>query len=38
MVMHPHTKYHWSIWKDKKVMVRTSFAEKKQKKGKKKSD
>jgi hypothetical protein len=24
MVMHPHTKYHWPIWKDKKVMVRTS--------------
>jgi hypothetical protein len=23
MVMHPHTKYHWPIWKDKKVMVRT---------------
>ena len=21
MVMHPHTKYHWPIWKDKKVMV-----------------
>jgi hypothetical protein len=20
MVMHPHTKYHWPIWKDKKVM------------------
>jgi hypothetical protein len=42
MVMHPHTKYHWPIWKDKKVMVRTSFAEKKQKqkrkKRKKKSD
>ena len=32
MVMHPHTKYNWPIWKDKKVMVRTSFAEKKQKK------
>ena len=28
MVMHPHTKYHWPISKDKKVMVRTSFAEK----------
>jgi hypothetical protein len=27
-----------AIWKDKKVMVRTSFAEKKQKKRKKKSD
>ena len=38
MVMHPHTKYNWPIWKDKKVMVRTSFAEKKQKKRKKKSD
>ena len=40
VVMHPHTKYHWSIWKDKKVMVRTSFAEKKRKKRKqkKKSD
>jgi hypothetical protein len=24
MVMHPHTKYHWPIWKDKKVMVRTA--------------
>jgi acyl-CoA thioesterase FadM len=24
MVMHPHTKYNWPIWKDKKVMVRTS--------------
>ena len=23
MVMHPHTKYHWPIWKDKKVMVRS---------------
>jgi hypothetical protein len=32
MVMHPHTKYHWPISKDKKIMVRTSFAEKKQKK------
>ena len=40
MVMHPHTKNNWPIWKDKKVMVRTSFAEKKQKKRKwkKKSD
>jgi hypothetical protein len=38
MVMHPHTKYNWPIWKDKKVMVWTSFAEKKQKKWKKKSD
>ena len=36
MVMHPHTKYNWPIWKDKKVMVRTSFAEKKQKKRKRK--
>ena len=25
MVMHPHTKYHWPISKDKKVMVRTIF-------------
>jgi hypothetical protein len=25
-------KYNWPIWKDKKVMVRTSFAEKKRKK------
>jgi acyl-CoA thioesterase FadM len=31
MVMHPQTKYNWPICKDKKVMVRTSFAEKKQK-------
>jgi hypothetical protein len=23
MVLHPHTKYHWPIWKDKKVMSRT---------------
>jgi hypothetical protein len=41
MVMHPHTKYNWPIWKDKNVMVRTSFAPKKQKKQnrkKKKSD
>jgi hypothetical protein len=35
MFMHPHTKYHWTIWKDKKVMVWTSFAKKKQKKRKK---
>ena len=35
MVMHPHTKYNWAIWKDKKVMVRTSFAEKKRKRKKK---
>ena len=34
MVMHPHTKYNWPIWKDKKVMVRTSFAEKKRKRKK----
>ena len=32
MVMHPHTKYNWPIWKDKKVMVRTSFAEEKRRK------
>ena len=37
MVMHQHTKYNWPIWKDKRVMVRTSFAEKKRKL-KKKSD
>ena len=36
MVMHPHTIYNWSIWKDKQIMVRTSFAEKKQKKWKRK--
>ena len=36
IVMHPHTKYHWPISKDKKVMVRTSFAEKKRKKKKRK--
>ena len=30
MVMNPQGKYNQSIWKDKKVMVRTSFAEKKQ--------
>ena len=36
MVIHPHTKYNWPIWKDKKVMVRKSFAEKKQKKRKRK--
>jgi hypothetical protein len=35
MVMHPHTKYNWPIWKDKQVMVQTSFAEKKQKQNKK---
>jgi acyl-CoA thioesterase FadM len=23
MVMHPHTKYHWPIWKDKNVMAQT---------------
>ena len=33
MVMHPHTKYNWPIWKDKKVMVRTSFAEKSRRSG-----
>jgi hypothetical protein len=38
MVMHPHTKYNWHIWKDKKVMVWTSFTEKKKRKWKKKSD
>ena len=32
MVMHPHTNYHWPTSKDKKVMVRTSFAEKRRKK------
>jgi hypothetical protein len=32
MVMYPHTKYNWPIWKDKKVMVWTSFAGKKRKK------
>jgi acyl-CoA thioesterase FadM len=32
MVMHPYTKYHWPISKDKKVMVCTSFADKKRKK------
>ena len=37
MVMQPHTKYNWPIWKDKNIMVRTSFTEKKQKR-KKKSD
>ena len=26
MVMHPHTKYHWVIFKGKKVMARTSVA------------
>jgi hypothetical protein len=36
IVMHPHTKYHWPISKDRKVMVWTSFAEKKWKKRKKK--
>ena len=35
MVMHPHTKYNWPIWKDKKVMVQTSFTEKKRKRKKK---
>jgi acyl-CoA thioesterase FadM len=37
MVMYPHIKYHWPNWKDKKVMVQTSFAERKRKR-KKKSD
>ena len=37
MVIHPHAKYHWPNSKDKKVMVRTSLAEKKRKR-KKKSD
>ena len=36
MVMHPHMKYNWPIWKEKQVMVRTSFAEKKQKKRRRK--
>jgi hypothetical protein len=27
MVMHPQTKYHWLISKDKKVMVWTSWEE-----------
>jgi hypothetical protein len=35
MVMHPHIKYHWPIWKDKKVMVWKSFVEKKQRQKKK---
>ena len=35
MVMHPYTKYNWPIWKDKKVMVRTSFAEMQKKRKKK---
>ena len=34
MVMHIHTKYHWPISKDKKVIVRTSFAEKQKRKKK----
>jgi hypothetical protein len=29
MVMHPHTKYNWPIWK---VMIRTNFAEKSRRK------
>ena len=37
MGMHPHTNYHWPISKDKKVMVWTSFAEKKRKKQKKRN-
>ena len=32
MVMHPHTKYHWPISKDNKVMVWKNFTEKKRKK------
>ena len=36
MVMHPHTKYHWPISKDKNVMARTSFAEKRKKRKRKK--
>jgi hypothetical protein len=36
MVMHPHTKYNRTLWKDKKVMVRTNFAEKEQKRKQKK--
>ena len=36
MVMHPHTKYNGPIWKGKQVLVRTSFAEKEQKKWKRK--
>ena len=32
MLMYPHIKYNWPIWKDKNVMVRTNFTEKKQKK------
>ena len=35
-VMHSHTKYNWPIWRDKKVMVRTGFAEKNQNKRKRK--
>jgi acyl-CoA thioesterase FadM len=35
MVMHPHTKYHWPISKDKKVMVRTSCWEEEEEAGKK---
>ena len=41
MVMHPHTKYNWPIWKDKKVITCGSDklrAEKKQRKRKKRSD
>jgi hypothetical protein len=36
MVMHPHAKCNWPIWKYKNVMVRTSFAEKKKKRRKRK--
>ena len=38
MVMHQRTKYHWPIWKDKKVIVRTSFAEKNRKQKKRKKN
>jgi hypothetical protein len=34
MVMHPQIKYNWLIWKEKKFMIWTSFAEKKRKKEK----
>ena len=34
MVMHPQIKYNWLIWKEKKIMIWTSFAEKKRKKEK----
>jgi hypothetical protein len=39
MVMHPHTKYNWPIWKDKKVMVgQASLRRSRSRKRKKKSD